>query len=98
MRSCEVLPRRISDLLVPLRRLVESLSIRTRLPQIEVASGDRDGASIDVLVLRVLEPLQPPDMERIARFADLHAVQFYVQPGGPDTAQPLYIIPQAALS
>ena len=41
--SCEVLPKRISDLLIPLRRLVESLSIRKRLPQIEVACGDCDG-------------------------------------------------------
>ena len=90
MRSCEVLPRRISDLLVPLRRLVEALSIRGRLPQIEVAIGDRDGRPIDVLVLRVLEPLQPADHERIAAFADLHAVHFHVQPAGPETTRPLY--------
>ena len=90
MRSCEVLPRRISDLLVPLRRLVEVLSVRTRLPQIELALGDRDDAPVDVLVLRLLEPLQPPDMEHVTRFADLHGVQFYAQPGGPETAHPLY--------
>lgn len=90
MRSCEVLPRRISDLLVPLRRLVESLSVRSRLPQIELALGDRDGMPVDALVLRVLEPLQPPDLECLGRFADLHTVQFYVQPGGPETAHPLY--------
>ncbi|MBK8742922.1 MAG: 23S rRNA (uracil(1939)-C(5))-methyltransferase RlmD [Betaproteobacteria bacterium] len=90
MRSCEVLPRRISDLLVPLRRLVEALSVRTRLPQIELALGDRDGAPVDVLVLRLLEPLQPRDMGHITRFADLHGVQFHAQPGGPDTARPLY--------
>ena len=92
MRSCEVLPRRISDLLVPLRRLVESLSVRNRLPQIELALGDRDGLPVDVLVLRLLEPLQPSDSERIRLFADQHAVQFYAQPGGPETAQPLYPI------
>ena len=90
MRSCAVLPRRISDLLVPLRRLVEALSVRNRLPQIELATGDRDGIPVDVFVLRVLDPLQPPDVARIAQFADLHKVQFYVQPAGPDTAQPLY--------
>lgn len=90
MRSCEVLPRRISDLLVPLRRLIEALTVRDRLPQIELASGDRDDAPVDVLVLRVLDPLQPLDMEHIARFADQHAVQFYVQAAGPETAIPLY--------
>ena len=41
MRECHVLPPRISALLPKLRVLVESLSIRTRLPQIEVAVGER---------------------------------------------------------
>ena len=90
MRSCEVLPRRISDLLVPLRRLIERLSVRQRLPQIEVASGDRDGQPIDVLVLRLLEPLTDADFEQVRAFADTHRVQFYDQPAGPDTARPLY--------
>ncbi|MEP7085585.1 MAG: 23S rRNA (uracil(1939)-C(5))-methyltransferase, partial [Betaproteobacteria bacterium] len=90
MRSCEVLPRRISDLLVPLRRLVESLSIRSRLPQIEVAIGDRDGAPVDVLVLRVLEPLRGDDEQKIAAFSDLHGVHFHQQPAGPETTRPLY--------
>jgi 23S rRNA (uracil1939-C5)-methyltransferase len=90
MISCEVVPKRISALLVPLRRLVESLTIRERLPQIELAIGDRDGRPIDVLVLRILEPLQPEDVGRLHAFADLHRIQFYVQPGGPATARPLY--------
>ena len=90
MVSCEVVPARISALLVPLRRLVESLTIRERLPQIELAIGDRHGEPIDVLVLRILEPLQPTDIERLRAFADLHRVRFYVQPGGPATARPLY--------
>ena len=90
MTSCEVVPARISALLVPLRRLVESLTIRERLPQIELAIGDRDGDPIDVLVLRILEPLQPEDVERLRAFADSHRVQFYVQPGGPSTARPLH--------
>src|SRR6476659_105156 len=41
MRECHVLPPKISDLLPRLRTLVESLSIRTRLPPIDVAVGDR---------------------------------------------------------
>jgi 23S rRNA (uracil1939-C5)-methyltransferase len=41
MRECHVLPAKISGLLPELRRLVESLSVRTRLPQIEVAVGER---------------------------------------------------------
>ena len=37
MTECKILPPAVSDLLIPLRRLVEKLSIRQRLPQIEVA-------------------------------------------------------------
>jgi len=85
MDSCEVLPPRISALIRPLRNLVSALSIRSRLPQIEVALG----AEADVLVLRVLEPLLPPDVELLRGFADRHGVRFYLQPGGPETATPL---------
>jgi len=52
MTSCEVLPPRISDLLQPLRTLVDSLDIQGRLPQIEVAVGE----ALVVLVFRVLVP------------------------------------------
>ncbi len=57
MKTCEVVPARISALLRPLRQLIASLSIRERLPQVELAIGD----AVDVLVLRVLEP---PDARR----------------------------------
>jgi 23S rRNA (uracil1939-C5)-methyltransferase len=85
MGSCEVLPPRISALIRPLRDLVSALSIRSRLPQIEVALG----AETDALVLRVLEPLLPPDAELLRGFAGRHGVRLYLQPGGPETATPL---------
>src|SRR5512147_1030532 len=76
MASCEVLPERVSALLVPLRRLVESLTVRDRLPQIEVAVADRaDGAQI-VLVLRVLNPPDAADRARLLEFARHHEVEF----------------------
>ena len=86
MTSCEVLPRKISDLLPRLRELVEGLSIRDRLPQIELAAGE----AVDVLVLRILEPLSAEDEARVRAFADVHGVQFWLQPKGPDTAVPFY--------
>ena len=86
MTSCEVLPPHVSAMLVPLRRLVESLSIRDRLPQIELAVG----SSVTALVLRILEPLSVEDEARLRVFADEHGVQFWVQPKGPDTAVPFY--------
>jgi 23S rRNA (uracil1939-C5)-methyltransferase len=57
MQSCEIMPSRISRLIMPLRQLVNRLSIRERLPQIEVSLGE----DVDVLVLRILEPLNEQD-------------------------------------
>jgi 23S rRNA (uracil1939-C5)-methyltransferase len=85
MDSCEVLPERFSALLRPLRDLVNALSIRNRLPQIEIAAGEE----ADVLVLRVLEPLSNADVERLGDFAKRRNVQIYLQPGGPETAAPM---------
>ena len=94
MTSCEVLPARISVLLPELRRLVAGLSIRDRLPQIEVALGE----AVDVLVLRVLEPPSEADQENLRAFADSHRVQFWLQPKGPDTAYPFYPLDAPELS
>jgi 23S rRNA (uracil1939-C5)-methyltransferase len=82
MQTCEIMPRRISALLMPLRKLVNALSIRQRLPQIEVSLGD----NVDVLVLRNLEPLTSKDEAMLKVFADQHRIQFFLQPGGPKTA------------
>ena len=86
MLSCEVVPARISALLPRLRELVGRLSIRQRLPQIELSIGE--GA--DVLVFRVLEPLTAADEAVLRGFADEHRVYIYLQPGGPHTAKPFH--------
>jgi 23S rRNA (uracil1939-C5)-methyltransferase len=85
MDSCEVLPERISRLIGPLRRLVDGVSLRSRLPQVEIALA----AEADVLVFRILQPLLPPDVEALRRFGDEHGVRIYLQPGGPDTTAPM---------
>ncbi|MGH8800587.1 MAG: 23S rRNA (uracil(1939)-C(5))-methyltransferase RlmD [Casimicrobiaceae bacterium] len=85
MRSCPVLPARISALLPALRALVGGLSLHDRLPQIELAIGDDadDGTSNEVLVLRNLEAPTPADERELAAFADRHGVRLYLQPQGP---------------
>jgi 23S rRNA (uracil1939-C5)-methyltransferase len=93
MDSCEVLPPRMSALIRPLRELVGALSIRSRLPQIEVALG----AEADVLVFRILDPLLPPDMDLLRQFADRHGVRLFLQPGGPETAAPMSPADEAGL-
>jgi 23S rRNA (uracil1939-C5)-methyltransferase len=94
MRECHVLPRKLSELLLPLRALIEGLSLRERLPQIEVAVAAPDDI---VLVLRHLQPLTPADGAALEAFARLHGISFWLQPGGPDTALPLTADAPAAL-
>ncbi|CAG9181154.1 23S rRNA (uracil(1939)-C(5))-methyltransferase RlmD [Cupriavidus laharis] len=86
MTSCEILPPHISAMLVPLRELVAGLSIRDRMPQIELAVGHE----VTALVLRILEPLTDADKDLLRAFADEHNVQFWLQPKGPDTVVPFY--------
>ena len=89
MRECPVLPPPVDKLIVPLRELVGRLSVRRRLPQIELAMG---GEGVDrriVLVVRHLEPLLEADRDILRTFAAREGVSIWLQPGGPATAQPL---------
>ena len=86
MTSCEVLPPRVSGLIPPLRALVDSLEMRGRVPQIEVAVGEE----LTVLVLRVLVSPGADDREQLKEFADRHGVQLWLQPEGPDSARPFW--------
>ncbi len=94
MSRCEILPPKISNLIPLLAELVDGLSIRDRLPQIEVACGD----NVDVLVIRNMEPLTAPDEEKLRAFADAHGIQFWLQPKGPDTAYPFHPLNAPALT
>lgn len=95
MRECHVLPPMVSALLMPLRELVAALSIRDRLPQIEVAVGESlhaasSGELLCVLVLRILEALNENDEALLRAFAERHGVAVWLQTGGPDTAEPFH--------
>jgi 23S rRNA (uracil1939-C5)-methyltransferase len=96
MSECHVLPTKISALLPALRLLVASLTIRDRLPQIELAVGEmQDGDRIvlnHVLVLRILDPLAPADEVLLRDFADRHDIALWTQTGGPATVQPFHPI------
>jgi 23S rRNA (uracil1939-C5)-methyltransferase len=90
MKRCEILPRVVSDMLVPLRLLIADLSIRDRLPQIELAVGEQDGQQIIVMVLRVMDPPDEADQAKLIAFAQQWSVHFWLQSKGPDTAIPFY--------
>ena len=70
----------------PLRSLVEKLSIRARVPQIEVAVGD----NATVLVFRHLEPLTDEDAAILRASRENHGVHLWLQPGGPGSAHPFH--------
>jgi 23S rRNA (uracil1939-C5)-methyltransferase len=88
-----------------LRALVASLSIRDRLPQIEVAVGETETGLVYALVLRILEALTGDDESRLAAFEDRHRVEFWLQSGGPSTVVPFrtasalaYLLPEFGLT
>ena len=83
LRRCEVLDERVGGLLEELARLIETLSIRDRLPQIEVAGGD----TVMSLNFRVLAPPGVEDLATLRAFGARHGFALHLQPGGPDSVR-----------
>ena len=86
MTSCEILPHHISNLLPELRSLVQSFSMRERVPQIEVACGN----DVNVLAFRMLEDPSLEDLDSLRQFGAKHDVVIFVQRGGPATLTQIY--------
>jgi 23S rRNA (uracil1939-C5)-methyltransferase len=81
MHRCEVLAKPVDSLIEPLSELIAGLSIRARLPQIEVAVAENAVA----LVFRVLDAPTVADLERLREFGIAHDIRMYLQPGGLDS-------------
>jgi len=81
MQRCEVIAKPVDDLINPLSELIGELSIRARLPQIEVAVADNAVA----LVFRVLDPPSAGDQEKLRLFGKTHDLNIWLQPGGLDS-------------
>lgn len=102
LERCEVLRPPLDALIAPLAALVSGLSIRERLPQVELAAADNATA----LVLRVLSAPTPDDLQRLAEFEATHGVRLYLQSGGLESVRALgapaaplcYGLPQAQLT
>ncbi|MDD2932417.1 MAG: 23S rRNA (uracil(1939)-C(5))-methyltransferase RlmD [Methylotenera sp.] len=108
MDSCEVLVPEVSALIAPLQTMIVQLSIRDKLPQIELAVGEPSPSSasepvegnvkpVIVLILRIMAALTPEDEALLKAFADDHAVQIWTQTKGPDTIKPFYPLDGAQL-
>ena len=86
LNRCFTLTEPISDLLPALTMLVNQLSIKRNLPQIEIAQGDNQIS----LVFRHLQPLTNEDLVAIKQFSIDLNVQTYLQPKGLDSIRPCY--------
>lgn len=89
--SCRILAPPFDTLVAPLSALLTGLSIRERIPQVEIAAGDRACAAI----LRVLTAPSATDLEAIRAFGAAYGVSMYLQPGGLDTIAPVDGVPAA---
>lgn len=91
MRQCPNLPRHISALIVPLREMINQLSIRDKLPQIEWAVGAR----VTIMAFRIMADLTANDKTILRQFinqyqSDTHPLQLWLQRGKADTLAPFY--------
>ncbi|MBC7697371.1 MAG: 23S rRNA (uracil(1939)-C(5))-methyltransferase RlmD [Bacteroidia bacterium] len=96
MNSCEVLTPAVSALIAPLQELIMLVSLREKIPQIELAVGENvawDGVNqepVIVLIFRIMDALSAQDEVLFKAFADEHTVQIWTQTKGPDTIKPFY--------
>lgn len=106
MNSCEVLVPEVSALIAPLQDMIIQLSIRDKLPQIELAVGEAnqkntakavDDKPVIVLILRIMDALTEHDETHLKAFADAHQVQIWTQTKGPDTIKPFWPLVGAQL-
>jgi 23S rRNA (uracil1939-C5)-methyltransferase len=83
--SCEILAGGLGKALPALAELIGGLSIRAKLPQIEVAVGDERAA----LIFRVLDAPSESDLAALRQFGEDHDLRIDLQPGGLDTVASL---------
>ena len=86
MQRCEVLAEPLDSMLPSLCDLIGGLTLRARLPQIEVAVAENGIA----LVFRVLDPPTEADLALLSAFGKDHGLRIYLQTGGPDSVTLLY--------
>ncbi|MCU7904673.1 MAG: 23S rRNA (uracil(1939)-C(5))-methyltransferase RlmD [Candidatus Thiodiazotropha sp. (ex Epidulcina cf. delphinae)] len=85
IERCHILHPRVGELLPQLRLLIDQLSIRDQVPQIEMAMGDETC----VLIFRILATLCNDDLSKLDQFARQHRLEIYLQEGGPESVRPL---------
>lgn len=94
MNECLILPKEISNLIPILKNVLSQLTIKDKIPQIEVACGE----TVNVLVFRILENITAEDTAILKCFADdinsksNNELQIWLQPGNAETIYQFYPI------
>ena len=83
MHECDILGLPVNSLIDPLSELIGSLSIRNKIPQIEVTIAEN---KIE-LIFRVLESPNKNDIDILKEFSEKNNLRVALQSGGPSTAQ-----------
>ncbi len=83
---CEILHPRIGELIEELADCIARMTIKQRIPQIEVAVGDEQV----VLVFRHLDEMPDEDRQLLKQLAEQHELVVYLQAGSPDDLEALY--------
>lgn len=85
LTRCDILHPAVGEKVQAIADLVNTLSVRERLPQIEVAMGEGPC----VLVFRVLDPPSEADLYALRAFGQAQGLHVYLQEGGPETVRAL---------
>lgn len=85
IESCKVMHPIVGENLLAMGEMIAKLTIKDKIPQIEVALGDEDC----VLAVRVLEPPTEADKQIMREFAQQYQITLCLQPKGPDSIVPL---------
>ena len=97
IEQCPVMHPSVGTRLMALSEMIGGLTIKSRVPQIEVAIGDDQC----VLAVRVLDPPTDEDKAKMRAFAEANDIVLYLQPKGPDSIVPLWpehpVLPTYAL-
>jgi len=81
--DCKVLAEPLADLLPDLQTTIASLTLKDRIPQVEVAAGDSEQA----IIVRHLDPLDRADRDQLTALAHRRRIRIYLQSAGYDTLE-----------
>lgn len=92
-QQCEVLVPSIGQHIAAFAVMIEKLSIRDKIPQLEISVGDNASA----VIIRHLAEFNATDLATLSTFAREYNLRIYLQPGGIDSVRQLYPLSGEAL-